>query len=114
MKLAEKILRRMRPDAALFSPDELSYVGEVVAAYNEEKALLGKKTALPTRFVAIGDEVVVRGRRFRCVEADRVSVPAEACSGCSLSKLYLGCGDLQCGCFDRRDKKFVWFKEVKK
>lgn len=114
MKLAEKILRRMRPDAEIFPPEALSYVEEVVAAYNEEKALLGKKTALPTRFVEIGDEVVVRGRRFRCEEAARISLPADACSGCSLSKLYLGCGDLQCSCFDRRDKKFVWFKEVKK
>ena len=114
MKLAEKILRRVYRDRTDFSAEELDLVSAVVAAYGEERSLAAKKTALPTRYVEIGAEVVVSGRRFRCVTADKVSVPAEACRGCSLSKLYLGCGDLQCGCFDRRDKKFVWFVEVKK
>ncbi|MGM9736947.1 MAG: hypothetical protein ACI3ZT_00875 [Candidatus Cryptobacteroides sp.] len=114
MKLAEKILHRMRPDTASFTADEIQFVSEVIAAYNEEKALLGRKSALPTRFVEIGGNVVVRSRVFRCEEAEKISLPSEACSGCSLSKLYLGCGDLQCSAFDRRDRKFVWFKEVKK
>lgn len=106
-------MRRMY-GGGTFTAAEIERVSAIIEAYNEERSLLGKKTALPTRFVEIGEEVDVRGRRFRCVAADVVSQPAHACLGCSLSKLYLGCGDLQCGCFDRRDRKFVWFKEVKK
>lgn len=113
MKMAEKVLRRLDGEDT-FTAAKIERVSAIIEAYNEERSLMGKKTALPTRFIEIGGEVEVRGHRFRCVEADRVSVPAEACSGCSLSKLYLRCGDLQCGCFDRRDKKIVWFKEVKK
>lgn len=114
MKLAEKVLRRLYKDRDVFTADEVARVEAVIDAYNEEKSLRGKKYALPTRFVAVGEEVVVSGKRFVCRVAARVSVPSDACSGCSLSKLYLGCGDLQCSPFDRKDGKFVWFGEVKK
>ena len=112
MKLVEKILRRAYRDRTEFSAAEVEFAGAIIAAYNEEREARGKKSSLPTKFVPVGEEVTVSGRRFLCIAAEKVGVPSEACSGCSLSKLYLGCGDLQCGPFDRRDKRFVWFKEV--
>ena len=111
MRDSEKILRRIGWSGSI-SAEDIAFVDEVISAYNEERALMGKKTSLPTKFVAVGDEVVVSGRRMLCVARGRINVPSEACIGCAFSKLYLGCGDLQCGPFDRRDTKFVWFKEI--
>ena len=114
METAKKILRRLHRDRDDFTAAEVSYASQIIAAYNEEMALRGKNSKLPTKEVAIGDEVEVSGRKFVCVKAARVNVPSEACSGCALRKLYLGCGDLKCSPFDRRDGNFVWFKTPEK
>lgn len=112
MKVAEKVLRRLYRDRQKFSVAEVAEATAIIDAYNEERASRQKSVQLPTRFVAVGDEVVVSGRRFVCVERGQVWPPCEACKGCDLSRLYLGCGDLQCGPFDRKDRRFVWFKQV--
>lgn len=113
--MLEKILHRIYADRDSFSAEELAFVGGVVSAYNEERAARAKAVALPTRFVAVGDMVMVAGHSMRCVRRPSdVWPPSEACKGCSLSRLYLGCGDLQCSLFDRRDKKNVWFVEDEK
>ena len=112
MVMSERILRRMGRTDAGFGEAELAYVADVIAAYNEERAAGGKAVALPMRYVDIGGEIEVSGHRLRCIERPvRVWPPCEACSGCALSKLYLGCSDIQCSIFDRRDRKDVWFVE---
>ncbi len=65
----------------------------------------------PILYVAVGDIVVIAGRRYRCIARPDVD-PALACSGCA----FRGCScppRLQCSKFDRRDKRFVWFEEVR-
>lgn len=111
MGISEKILRRVHPGRVDFGEDELSYVDAVVSAYNEERAASGRVASLPGRFVAVGEVVSVAGHAVRCVPRPDVWPPCEACRGCALSRLYLGCGDLQCSVFDRRDGSDVWFVE---
>lgn len=109
MKMSERILRRVHPGRGDFGEDERSYVEVVLSAYNDERASSGRTSAMPVRYVPEGGEVTVAGRVLRCVRRGAVTCPADACSGCSLSRLYLGCADLQCSSFDRRDGINVWF-----
>lgn len=88
-------------------------VSRMLSARIEVSSADGRKSRLPMREVPVGGEVRVSGRLFRCVRRPSVWPPCEACSGCDLSGLYLGCGDLRCSPFDRSDGCFVWFKEVK-
>ncbi len=109
MRIEEKVLRRMgRED---YGPSELDYVVSVITAYNEEVAARRKAVFPPSKDVALGGVVTVSGRRFSCVVRPDVWPPSEACRGCDLSRLYLGCADIRCSAFDRRDGRFVWFKE---
>lgn len=67
---------------------------------------------LPTRFVPVGGRVRMGGVEYECVEAGAETCPSAACSGCDFSREGRGCWSLQCSPFDRRDGKFVWFREV--
>lgn len=60
-----------------------------------------------SRYVPIGDVVIVRGVRYRCVERPDVH-HVDCCLGCAFSGST--CPPyLQCSKFDRRDRTFVWF-----
>lgn len=112
MLLSERILRRLYPDRGEFSEGELSYVDAVLSAYAGERLSSERASALPLRYVEVGGAVSVSGYRLRCVERPRcLWPPSEACSGCALSRLYLGCAGLQCSSFDRRDGRNVWYVE---
>lgn len=67
---------------------------------------------LPTKYVPVGGRVRLGGVEYECVEAASESCPAAACSGCDFSRKRRGCWSLQCSPQDRRDGKFVWFREV--
>ena len=109
MNKEERILRKMFPDRRDFSEEEVSYVGRVLSAYLEPSS---RNTALPSRFVEVGDSVEVGGYRYKCVLRERISAPCEACKGCDFSRKYRNCGDVQCSSFDRRDGRNVWFAEI--
>lgn len=114
MRIEEKVLRRMDFSGER-SPDVMVFVRDVIRAYNAERearGTSGRGSSLPTRFVEVGERITLGRRVFVCVEAPRRTCVCEACGGCDLSRLYLNCGDLQCGKFDRRDGRFVWFREV--
>lgn len=96
-----------------FTEGDVELVGRVMRALSEDADRERRRTALPTRDVPLGGVVEVSGRRFRCVARPLVWPPSEACSGCDLSRLYLGCSDLRCSCFDRADGRFVWFRKEK-
>lgn len=112
MMKAEKILRRICPNASGYPEIVSRFVGEVIDAYNDERALESKNTEMPSRYVGIGEEVIIRGKRYRCIEADSVTVACDACAGCDVRREYLNCNDLMCSPFDRKDKKFVWYKQI--
>lgn len=111
MRIEEKVLERMG-----YSGEDRSsvsaFVRDVIKAYNAERESRGRSATLPTRYVEVGEVVSVGNREFVCVESPRIRCVSEACSGCDLSRCYLNCGDIQCGKFDRRDGRFVWFKET--
>ena len=52
------------------------------------------------------------GVEYECVEAPFETCPAAACRGCDFSIKRRGCWSLQCSPQDRRDGRFVWFREV--
>ena len=104
-----KLLRRMYPDREDFTDAEVEMV-ELALQVNAESGV--RSGMLPSKFVEVGETVTVGGYVYRCVEARRMACPADACLGCDFSRLYRNCSSVQCGCFDRRDRKFVWFKEV--
>ena len=109
MDKVEVILRRAFPERDVFSSEEMQFATLVLAA-----SLIGdsRSSALPTRFVPVGGEVSVGGIRYKCVARTDESCPAAACWGCDISRKGRWCQDLQCGSFDRRDKRNVWFVEV--
>ena len=85
----------------------------------EEKSAVGVRRGrssraedLPTRYVEVGGRVRFGGVEYECVEAPPESCPAAACSGCDFSRKRRGCWSLQCSPQDRRDGRFVWFREV--
>lgn len=112
MKMSEKILHRMYPERLSFDDSEVSFVERVLFAYNSELILCRKNTSLPDREIPLGGIVSVSNRSFKCVLADAVSSPSDACSGCDFSRLYLDCKNLKCSHFDRSDGRFVWFKII--
>lgn len=109
MDKVEAILRRAFPERDAFSTDEMRFASLVLAA-----SLVGdsRSSALPTRFVPVGDVVSVGGYRYLCVPRPAEMCPAAACWGCDISRKGRWCQDLQCGRFDRRDERNVWFVEV--
>lgn len=109
MEKGLKLLRRMYPDREDFTDAEVEMV-ELALQVNAESGV--RSGMLPSKFVEVGETVTVGGYVYRCVEARRMACPADACLGCDFSRLYRNCSSVQCGCFDRRDRKFVWFKEV--
>lgn len=52
------------------------------------------------------------GVYLKCVEADYVEFPRDACRGCYYSQNYLTCPKSQCSSLGRTDGKNVWFVEV--
>lgn len=111
MGIVRKIAERVYgPEAGEAREEE---VRRVLAAAAEERSVESKRARLPLTEIPVGGTVRQSGRLFRCVERPGdVWPPSEACSGCSISGLYLGCGDLKCSVFDRSDGRDVWFVEV--
>lgn len=62
----------------------------------------------------IGTVFRSNGVMLRCVEADYVDLPRDACSGCYYSQNYLTCPKSQCSALGRTDRRNVWFVEVSK
>ena len=108
MDKVEVILRRAFPERDVFDDSEVRFASLVLAA-----SLVGdgRSAALPTRFVEVGGLVEVGGIRYRCIERTDESCPAAACWGCDISRKGRWCQDLQCGRFDRRDGRNVWYVE---
>lgn len=77
----------------------------------------------PTRYIPIGQVFTRYGIPLRCVARPSGLAPADACRGCWFSKgrrpigngeyTMTNCNDIQCSCFDRMDRRFVWFEQVK-
>ena len=74
----------------------------------QERSVL-EKTTMP-----IGTVFRSNGVMLRCVEADYVDLPRDACSGGSYSQNYLTCPKSQCSALGRTDGRNVWFVEVSK
>lgn len=111
MGIVKKIAVRVYGEEAW--ADHEGEVRAVLAAAAEERSVESKRARLPRTEIPVGGTVRQSGRLFRCVERPGdVWPPSEACSGCSISGLYLGCGDLKCSAFDRSDGRDVWFVEV--
>ena len=107
MSREERLLRMLRPGEVLFTEEELSYVRSLLGVVEGKTE---KASSLPTRFVGIGEEIVIRGRRYRCILREDVHW-VDCCRGCALRGV--DCPPfLQCSVFDRRDGKDVWFVEV--
>jgi len=110
MRKGERILKKAFPERSEFSEEEIELAEKVIEAY---LAPTPRSSALPTKYTDVGDILEIGGHRYECIVARRCSVPSEACSGCDFSRKYRNCSDVQCSPFDRRDGKFVWYKEVK-
>ena len=74
----------------------------------QERSVL-ERTTMP-----IGTVFRSNGVLLRCVEADHVDFPRDACSGCYYSQNYLTCPRSQCSALGRTDGRNVWFVEVSK
>ena len=72
----------------------------------QERSVL-EKTTMP-----IGTVFRSNGVFLKCVEADYVEFPRDACSGCYYSRNYLTCPRSQCSSMGRTDGRNVWFVEV--
>lgn len=110
MRKGERILRRVFPERSEFTEAEVDLAERIMEADREPSP---RKSMLPTKFCPIGEEIEYGGHKYRCELRPSVSAPSEACSGCDFSRKYRNCSDVQCSLFDRRDRKFVWYKEVK-
>lgn len=82
-------------------------MGSVLLTPQERSVL--EKTTMP-----IGTVFRSNGVLLRCVEADYVDLPRDACSGCYYSQNYLTCPKSQCSALGRTDGRNVWFVEVSK
>ena len=103
----ERLLRRFKPGVESYTEADYAWAREVLSiAYGK----VDKASSLPQRFVAVGEDVVVKGRTYRCVLREEVHW-SDCCRGCA----FQGCDCppfLQCSKFDRRDGLNVWFEEV--
>lgn len=72
--------------------------------YKSERSL-----ALPTRFVPVGDVVLIGERTYRVVP-NGARRPSDACLGCAFSNGW--CPSVACSSFDREDGIGVWFVRV--
>lgn len=109
MTKEERILRSLYPEREYFTIKEIE---SVRAGMHRGIPTYDSSVRLPWKFVPVGCTVEVGDECFVCVEAEKVSLPMDACIGCAFSRGGRGCKHLQCSPFDRRDHKFVWFKEV--
>lgn len=110
MRKAETIALRLYGEGA--DAGRIEEVSRVLDALALARAAETRRSRLPVREIPLGGTLRVSGHLLRCVErpAD-VWPPSEACSGCAVARLYLGCGDLKCSVFDRSDGRNVWFEE---
>ena len=67
-----------------------------------------KSLRVPNVFIAIGEEIVVAGKRYRCIERPDVHW-RDCCRGCAFIGTAHCPPRVQCTKFTRRDGKFVWF-----
>ena len=103
----DRLLKKLYPGKDDFSNEEYSLANDILAIA-DGKTL--KASALPQRFVPLGDVISIRGERYRCVAREDVGW-VDCCLGCA----FIGCdcpASLQCSKFDRKDGKNVWFQKV--
>lgn len=108
MTIGEKALRKVFRERTDFEESEIDLANRLISAHLEGSV---RTASLPSRYVDVGDTIVVGGIRYSCIPARRVSAPMYACEGCDFSKKYRSCADVMCSPFDRLDGKFVWFAE---
>lgn len=110
MESGEKM--RKRCEKVVEKAEYMERLKEDRAAVGSRRGRSSRAEDLPTRYVEVGSRVRFGGVEYECVEAAAESCPAAACSGCDFSRKRRGCWSLQCSPQDRRDGKFVWFREV--
>lgn len=110
MKIEESILRSLHPERDSFTDEEISAVRRGMLF---DGGKTGKVRELPLRFVPLGGEFVVGGKRYVCFRAPRDLNWVDACMGCAFKRLSCHSNIPQCSPFDRRDGIRVWFREVR-
>ena len=112
--------KRVREVLQVLYPGRTEWSGEEESAARRVLAWRGgsgdtrpsRSEVLPTKFVPVGGRVRLGGEEFECVKAPAETCPSAACEGCAFSRKGRGCWNLQCSPQDRRDGRFVWFREV--
>lgn len=108
-----EVLAWLYPDREAWSQEEVAAARRVLARRRgSSSAKSSRAENLPTKFIPVGGRVVMGGVEYECVEAPVETCPAAACRGCDFSIKRRGCWSLQCSPQDRRDGRFVWFREV--
>lgn len=103
------VLKMVFPDCKDYTTEQRNFACRLLSALGEEVVITRRCDILPNCFVAVGDEVMVAGHRYRCEERGRVIRCADACLGCGFNLPNRKCGSLQCSKFDREDGRNVWF-----
>ena len=106
----QRILRELYPGKEEYSPEEVSFAQRAILIAKKD----AKRSRIPRTDIAIGDTFFRKGREYVCVRRPRVSLPSEACSGCSFNTSDVKCIGLRCSSFDRSDRNNVWFEEVER
>ena len=104
----ERILRELYPGESEFSDDQVSFALRAIEIANRD----AKRSRIPRTDIGIGDTFFRKGKEYRCIRRDWVSLPCEACSGCAFNQSDAKCSGLRCSRFDRSDGNNVWFVEV--
>ena len=105
----EERLLHWKTGRAVFSQEEILEVRRLLSKDGDKDE---SSSRLPSKFIPVGDRVLILGKLYKCVEADR-HILTDPCLGCDLASENCSFRVPQCSPFDRRDKKRVWFKLVK-
>ena len=109
MDKVERVLRFKYPDRTSFTDAEIKEVRRLLSKEGDKDE---SAVRLPSRFIEIGSTIEIKGKLYKCVEADK-SILTDPCLGCDLTDSNCTFRVPQCSPFDRKDKKRVWFKLVK-
>lgn len=103
-----RILRELYPGVETFTPEQYAFARRAVEVANAD----AKRSRIPRTDIPVGGSVYRKGKRYECILRPGVSLPSEACSGCSFNVSEFKCIGLRCSRFDRSDGNNVWFVEV--
>lgn len=102
-----RILRELYPGCETFTPEQFAFARRAVEVANAD----AKRSRIPRTDIPVGGTFYRKGKEYVCIRRPRLSLPSEACSGCSFNASDVKCHGLRCSVFDRSDGNNVWFVE---